>query len=275
MRVVRRAAWIGVWLCVSSPLTAQRPNRASRAPTGPSISVRAELATVLLQSGRYDEAAREFRTLLARDPSSFEDRLGLAHALAWGDHPREAETELVQLIAKRPNTPGLASLLRVVRHAYDPRAVDAARWVASDPWYAPYRLALARSLARERMPLLAIAQYDTLLSRPATDRIPDRGVLLREVADAYIAAGNRGGGADRLHTALALAPHDTALRHALATMLVDARRFADAKAQFDTLLLQAPSGSSFLDRARLRLSLGDRVGAETDLWSSVHTQPSP
>jgi Flp pilus assembly protein TadD len=122
------------------------------------------------------------------------------------------------------------------------------------------------------MPRLAIAQYDTLLSRP-TDRLPDRGALLREVAAAYVAAGDRGSGADRLRSALALAPNDTALRHTLATMLVDARRFDDAKAQFDTLLLQAPSGSSFLDRARLRLSLGDRVGAETDLWSSVHTQP--
>src|SRR5437899_12559763 len=119
MRVVMRAAWIGAWLCVSSQLTAQRPNRASRAPTGQSVTVRAEMATVLLQSGRYDEAAREFRTLLARDPSSFEYRLGLAHALAWGDHPREAERELVQLLAKRPGPPGLDSLLRVVRAASD------------------------------------------------------------------------------------------------------------------------------------------------------------
>src|SRR5437588_10696397 len=126
MRLVVGIALVSAELClVGSLVDAQRPGRGSRAPTGAASSVvRAELATVLLQSGRYDEAAREFRTLLARDPSNFEYRLGLAHALAWGDHPRDAERELVQLIAKRPGAPGLDSLLRVVREAFDPSAVD-------------------------------------------------------------------------------------------------------------------------------------------------------
>src|SRR5256885_14840553 len=132
MRVVRRAAFLGAIVVVAATTAqSQQPRRASRASAAPSgLAVRAELATVLLQSGRYDEAASEFRTLLSRDPSNFEHRLGLARALAWGEHPREAERELVQLIAKRPATPRLASLLRAVRDAYDPRAVDAAQWVA-------------------------------------------------------------------------------------------------------------------------------------------------
>ncbi len=248
MRVVVRAALIGAGFCfAASLLQAQRTTRNSRTqPTQANASVRAELATVLLQSGRYDEAAREFRRLLARDPNSFEYRLGLAHALAWGDHPKEAEPEIVQLLAKRPGTPGLDSLLRVVREAYDPRAVDAAQWVASDPWYAPYRLALARALAREGMQRLAIAHYDTLLSRPTPGRVPDRGALLREMADAYVAAGDRFGGADRMRAALALTPTDTALRHNVASMLADARYYADARSQYDTLLLQAPTGPLLL-----------------------------
>src|SRR5205814_1154154 len=82
---------------------------------------------------------------------------------------------------------------------------DAAAWVVSDPWYSPYRLALARALAREDMPRLAIAHFDTLLSRPAIGRLPDRGTLLRELADAYVAAGDRLGGAERLRGALAVA----------------------------------------------------------------------
>ena len=212
--------------------------------------------------------------LLSRDPSNFDYRLGLAHALAWGDHPRDAARELALLIAKRPGTPGLDSLLRVVRDAYDPRAVDAAQWVASEPLYAPYRLALARALARERMPRLAIVHYDTLLARPGIGTVPDRGTLLREVADAYVAAGDRAGGADRLRSALAYAPLDTTLRHTLAAMLVDAKRYDEAKAQYDTLLLQEPSASLLLDRARLRLSLGDRAGAESDLWASVGLRPT-
>jgi tetratricopeptide (TPR) repeat protein len=276
MRVVVGAAVVGAGFCfTASLLQAQRTTRGSRAqPTQANASVRAELATVLLQSGRYDEAAREFRRLLARDPNSFEYRLGLAHALAWGDHPKEAEPEIVQLLAKRPSTPGLDSLLRVVRDAYDPRAVEAAQWVASDPWYAPYRLALARALAREGMQRLAIAHYDTLLSRPAPGRIPDRGALLREMADAYVGAGDRLGGADRMRAALALSPADTALRHTVASMLADARHDAEARAQYDTLLLQAPTGPLLLERARLRLALGDRAGGESDLWASQKLQPS-
>ena len=276
MRLVVGIALVSAELClVGSLLDAQRPGRGSRAPTAAASSVvRAELATILLQSGRYDEAAREFRVLLARDPSNFDHRLGLARALAWGNHPQEAERQLAQLSAKRPATPGLDSLLRAVRDAYDPRALDAAAWVVSDPWYSPYRLALARALAREDMPRLAIAHFDTLLSRPAIGRLPDRGTLLRELADAYVAAGDRLGGAERLRSALAFAPADTVLRHELASMFVDARRYDDARAQYDTLVLQAPSGPLFLERARLRLALGDRAGATSDLWASVGMQPS-
>jgi tetratricopeptide (TPR) repeat protein len=277
MRIALRATLLGVgWCLTASTLHAQRTKRPARAstPAAPGGSVRAELASVLLQSGRYDEAAREYRVLLARDPSNFDYRLGLVHALAWGDHPRDAERELVELLAKRPGAPELDSLLRVVRDAYDPRAVDAADWVAKDPSYAPYRLALARALAREHMPRLAIAHFDTLLSHPSTGPLPGRGVLLREMADAYIASDDRAGGAERLRAALALSPTDTTLRHTLASMLADARRYEDAKAQYDTLILQEPSAGLLLDRARIRLSLGDRAGAEADLWASVGLQPS-
>ena len=275
MHAVLRAGLIGAGLCLATSLLhAQRISRSNRPPsTQANTSVRAELATVLLQSGRFDEAAREFRRLLARDPGNFEYRLGLAHALAWGDRPKEAETEIVQLLTKRPGTPGLDSLLRVVREAYDPRAVEASQWVASDPSYSPYRLALARALAREGMQRLAIAHYDTLLSRPAVGRIPDRGALLREVADAYVAAGDRTGGAERLRAALALSPTDTGLRHTIASMLADARRYEDARAQYDTLVLQTPSAGLLLERARLRLAIGDRTGAESDLWASQKLQP--
>ena len=239
MRVVTRIALLGVGLCISATLGAQQPRRTTQSSSG-TVAVRAELATVLLQSGRYDEAAREFRVLLAREPGNFQYRLGLAHALAWGDRPREAEHELVQLMAKRPGTPGLDSLLRAVREAYDPRAVDAAQWVAAEPTYAPYRLALARALAREHLFSLAIAHYDTLLTRPGASRVPNRDTLLREMADVYVRAGN----------------------------------LTAALAKYDTLIQLSPSATLLLDRAQLRLSLGDRAGAESDLWSSVRLQPS-
>ena len=239
MRFIARLALLGVGLSLSATIGAQQPRRTTRSSSG-TIAVRAELATVLLQSGRYDEAAREFRLLLARDPNNFEYRLGLAHALAWGDRPREAERELAQLIAKRPGTPGLDSLLRSVREAYDPRAVDAAQWVAAEPTYAPYRLALARALAREHLFSLSIAHYDTLLTRPGVGRVPDRATLVHELADVYVSIGNR----------------------------------LAARAQYDTLIQLSPTATLLRERGQLRLSLGDRAGGEADLWESVRLEPS-
>lgn len=257
-----------------SSASAQRRSRDRRTHASTTAPVRAELASVLLQSGRYDEAAREYRALLARNPESYEYRLRLAQALAWGEHPREADRELEVLAARKPGVALVDSLLRSVREAYDPTSAEAAAWVGHEPAYAPYRLALARALAREKMPRLAIPQYDTLLARPGVGAIPDRGTLLREMADAYIAAGDRAGGASRLLGALALAPNDTAIRHTIAGLLVDAHRYADAKAQYDTLLLSGSSGPLLLERAQVRLALGDRAGATSDLWASVHAQPS-
>src|SRR5205809_474724 len=149
MRLTARTLLVLVGLWASSlPAIAQQPKRVRQSSTSSgSIGVRAELAAVLLQSGRYDEAAREYRVLLTR----------------------------------------------------------------------------------EKMYQLAIVHFDTLLMRVPVGRIPDRGTLLRELADAYIAAGDRAGGAERIRAALALAPADTALRHNLATMLVDSRHFADAE----------------------------------------------
>lgn len=272
MRIAVAALLLGIVSASASAQRAPRPKRGERAPATP--AVRAELANVLLQSGRYDEAVREYRVLLARHPESYDYRLNLAKALAWGEHPREAERELELLVAKRPGVPAVDSLLRTVRDAYDPSAAEAAGWLGGDPTYAPYRVALARALAREKMPRLAIAQYDTLLTRPGVGAVPDRGTLLREMADAYVAAGDRLEGAARLLSALALAPNDTALRHAIAGMLMDAHRYADARAQFDTLIESGPSGPLFLERAQVRLASGDRAGAESDLWASVSTRPS-
>jgi tetratricopeptide (TPR) repeat protein len=271
-----RLAVLALLLAIaSSAASAQRASRNRRGERAPATSsVRAELANVLLQSGRYDEAAREFRVLLARDPSSYDYRLSLAKALAWGNHPREAARELTQLAQMRRGVPVVDSMLRTARDAYDPTAAEAAGWIGQEPGYAPYRLALARALAREKMPRLAIAQYDTLLTSPGAGSIPDRGTLLREMADAYVAADDRAGGAARLLSALALSPNDTALRHTIAGMFADARRYTEAKAQYDTLLSAAPSGSLFLERAQLRLASGDRAGAESDLWASVNAAPS-
>lgn len=269
MRILLFVLLLGI---ASRPAAAQRGSRNGRGDRAPTTAVRAELASVLLQSGRYDEAAREYRALLTRNPSSWDYRLGLAEALAWGNHARDAERELEDLAARRRGVPVVDSLLRLVRDAYDPTAADAAGWVAAEPGYAPYRVALARALVRERMPLLAIAQYDTLLAVPGRGVLPDRGTLLRELAGAYVAARNRIGGAKQLLATMA--PNDTATRHVAAALFADAHRYPEAKAQYDTLLLAGASGGVLVERARVRLALGDRAGAESDLWAAVADRPS-
>lgn len=129
-------------------------------------AVRAEYASVLLQAKRYDEAAAEYRRLLATDPASSGYRLGLVRSLAWGGRYLEAERELDPLIRARPRDGSLDSLRRSIRASYTPVVDEARGWVAERPEYAPYRLALIRSLARaggDRRYAEAIAHLDTLI----------------------------------------------------------------------------------------------------------------
>ena len=156
-----------------APSDARSPDASAKPPAN-TTTVRAELAAVLLQSKKYDDAAREYRALLARDASNVDYRLGLARALAWGDQPREAEIELRALQAKRVQPATVDTLLRSVRDAMEPRASEAATWVAERRDYAPYRLAYARALAREHYNWIASAQYDTLSPARARERFPSR-----------------------------------------------------------------------------------------------------
>ena len=268
-----RGAVLATAVVSSVPLAAQRPARgAGSARPGTSV-VRAEFASVLLQAGRYDEAAREYRALLLRDPESFDYRLGLARALAWGERHREAEAELTRLATRRPGSTEVSQLLRSVRASLEPRAVEAAAWVAAEPLYQPYRLSLARALARERMPRLAIAHYDTLLLRGGVSGT-DQPALVREMVDAFVAAGDRTGAEAALRRSLQLGPADTALRHALATLFAGGRRFAAARAQYDSLIAVAPTAVLFVERARVRVALGDRPGAEADLSAALDIGPT-
>jgi hypothetical protein len=48
-----------------------RRRQGSGPPLPASSSVRAELAAVLLESGKYSDAAREYRSLLGRNPRNY------------------------------------------------------------------------------------------------------------------------------------------------------------------------------------------------------------
>ena len=269
-RASARLALLVVALSASAAAALDAQRRREEAPVkppqGPS-TVRAELAAVLLQSKKYDEAAREYRALAARDPSNADYRIGLARALAWGGRPREAERELRGLPRVRQWSASVDSLLRSVRDAMEPTASEAGAWVEERPFYAPYRLAFARALAKQGFGRLAAAHYDTLLARGG-GQVVEAIALRRERARTLVDGGDRVAAAGGLRDVLRFVPSDTAVRHELATILVDDERKAEARAQYDTLLAATPTAAMYAERARLRLEAGDRNGAEFDLVES-------
>jgi tetratricopeptide (TPR) repeat protein len=221
----------------SRELAAQSRGYETRTSLGQRM-VRSELAAVLLQSGRFEEAAREYRLLVAGDPRNRAYRLNLARALAWGEHPREAETVLAPILREHPGDDEVVKLLRTVRADLEPRSSEAVVWVGEDPVWLPYRLALARALVRDGHPRLAIEQYQRLLA----------------------------GGPDL--------PPGPVLRAELAAVLATVGRQAEALAYYDTLLATAPTATLFTERAALRLERGDTVSARRDLASALAIAPN-
>lgn len=274
-----RALVLSFALCaVAGTLDAQagrggaRPSRPRPAPSRGAQAVRVEYANVLLAAGRYREAAREFQRLLESDGNNVALTLGLIRAYAWGGMPREAETELRTLAARRPRDMMIDSLLRAVRESFAPRAQEAERWVHERPAYVPYRLALARALVRERRAAAAIVHYDTLWTLARST--PLRGTLLQEQAAAHASAGNRAGGIALLRRVVADAPTDSSARRALAGALAADRQLAPAIAQYDTLLQWHGGPALLLERGRLRAWHRDYAGADDDLRASLALTPS-
>lgn len=187
MRVVtvtRARGRASVWSVWSVLLLATLAGSAvAQAPRGATSNVRAqairaEMAAVMLQSRRYHEAAREYRVLLAADPTNVSYRLALARALAWGSRPREAEAEIGALMALRGSDPALEQLLVAVRGQLRPSSSEAAGWLRERPGTLEYRQMLARALAREHRTTEALAQYDTLVSwRPSPAHFLERAYV--------------------------------------------------------------------------------------------------
>ncbi|MGH7469335.1 MAG: tetratricopeptide repeat protein [Longimicrobiales bacterium] len=254
-------------LMAVQPVFAQRPGRQSAAREA-RASVRAELAGVLLQARRYDEAAREFATLVARDPGNVGYRMGLARALAWGKRPRQAEEQLRILSRWRPNDREVESLLRSVRQSIEPRVDEAATWVEERPSYAPYRRALARALVRDGEPKAALPYYETLLATDTT------AALRREAVDAHIASRAYPRALALLYRSIEHAPRDTAVRHTLASTLFLAHQDDAALTQYDTLIAWYPAPALLLERARLNARRRDLTAAEADVNASIRGKAS-
>ncbi|HTI63352.1 MAG TPA: tetratricopeptide repeat protein [Gemmatimonadaceae bacterium] len=237
----------------------------------PDTAIRAEYAAALLGLQQYDSAAANYKILIAADSTSVDAHYGLARALAWSNHPREAEPELHLLVERRPSDSTLVAMLRLARDAYDPSSAEAAPWVAEDPAFPRYRLQLARALVREGHPELAMAQFDTVIAADASAPLP----LIREAAGAHATAGDSVGNARLLGRAVALSPRDAALRRSYAEALAWAGDRRTATKQYDTLLTTNPTPELLIARGQLYELLGDGDAAERDLTQAAVMRPSP
>lgn len=237
----------------------------------PDTAVRAEYAAALLALQRYDSAAANYRILIDGDSASFDAHLGLARALAWGNRPRDAEPELHWLVQRHPSDSMLVAMLRLARDAYDPSSDEAARWVAEDPGFPRYRLALARALVREGHSDRAMTQFDTVIAADPSAPLP----LVREAAGAHATAGDSLGNARLLGRAVTLAPRDPSLRQSYAEALAWAGDRKSATKQYDTLLTTNPTPELLIARGQLHELLGDGDAAERDLSQAAVMRPSP
>ena len=249
-------------------LTLLAPAASAQRRANDTRKIRAEYASVLLQSKKYDEAIAEYRRLVGTDPSSFDYRLGLARALAWSNKHREAEGELARLRAQRPGHADVEQLTRTVRAALDPSSGEARSWVGSDPRHLPYRIQLARAYAREGKSRQAAAQFDTIFRLGAGDD------LAREAAAANADAGRFAAALPLYRRALARAPADTALRHDFARALWNGGDRQASLTQYDTLLLRFPSPAWLVERAKLRIAMRDHDGADRDLSAAIAMRPT-
>lgn len=234
----------------------------------PDTSVRAEFAAALLARAQYDSAAGEYRVLVSGDSADGTYHLGLARALAWGNHPREAEPELHWLVVRSPDDTTLGTMLRAARNAYDPSAAEASRWVAEDSVFEPYRLALARAASRERLWPLAFAEFDTLIAmNPSIDRI-------REAAGVHATANDSTGDARLLGRAVAMLPRDYSIRRSYAEALAWSGDRGGAIAQYDTLIATGATADLLIARGRLHEWSGNGALAERDLAAAAWLEPS-
>lgn len=251
----RIAGWLAVLtltMVQALPAQAQR----GRGPAD-AYEVRMELASVLLQSKRYHEAAREYRGILAQRPNNFSARLGLARALAWSRQHREAEAELRLLRSQQPRNSDVQGLLRSVRQSLEPAAAEAAAWLGEDPGYPPYRRALARAFMREGDPRSAAQHYERLLSLDLSTP------LVVEAAQAYLEARQHDRAAVLLDRAVARHPSDARLLLARAQVSYARRDLRAAEADALASLRITPTPDAYLLLGDVRRWRADYADART------------
>lgn len=159
-------------------------------------------AEAALKKNQFDTAIRIYRQHLGAEPSSYEARFGLAHALAYSGKRQEAIEILNQLLKENPDDPDVR-LSRGRVYAWEKKYKEAEDDLLSvtqkfpkyaDGWSALGDLHLWTNRARD-----SISSYDRIIEQQ--EKSPE-GFIAR--AKAYRALRNFPKSREDLHKALAL-----------------------------------------------------------------------
>lgn len=228
--------------------------------------LRADLARELAWSNRNAEAAVHWRVLVARHPDDRGMRLALGQALAWSDAAAEAEPLLDALLAEAPGDSAVRALLRGVRGQLEPTPEVAARWVAQDPDYLPFRIGYARAL--DRTGRSDADAWDRVLADTATV------ALLSEAAGSAAAIPDSVRSASLLGRAVAMAPADRSLRERWAEALAWSGDRPGAIREYGVLIAARDDAKLRLARGRLLVWEGSLRAGEADLERSAELAPT-
>ena len=163
---------------ISSAESAETPgNRSSAVAIGkpsPSISsgdeipdwiARLELARVLSYAKRYDEAAAEYRKLLAKKPDLHEARTELANVLAWQGNREDMRKELEKLPINRVDDKTKLMLAEsyMIQKEYGRAEAIYIEYLARHADDLKIRLKLAEILSWEKKYDASLAEYEKIL----------------------------------------------------------------------------------------------------------------
>lgn len=236
-------------------------------------------ALTLLRAGRYGEAERDLRALLAKSPSDAEVLQLLGIAATSQGRLEEALSCFERALAARP-----ASLAFMQNRAqalfqlgrFGPARAQAEAMAAIDPSNAAARDLLARVLHEEGVAHHAAGQ--PAKAADAYARAINAGLSVPEafanLGVALFAAGRPRESVDALQRALALRPDWDSVRNHFGNALAASGRKREALEAFAATLARNPRDADALsDRGVVLLDLGDVEGARASLSAALEARP--
>lgn len=243
-------------------------------------SIRAELARLLREGGKFDEALFEAREAVRLSPDNADSRRMLA--LLYRDlaqtapSPEEAlsnAAEQYEAIARLEATDGQALLHLVQIYSHLDKHKDAAaaleRYVLLDPGNANAYLRLGALYLAQRQAEPAAAAFSKALELE-----PDSAQGYASLGEAYAQAEQVDQAVLNYRKALELDADNVRVRLALGDVLFKARRLQEARAEADAVLALDASNLFGLDlRARALRDLKDYDGAQAAAEKAQELHP--